>query len=299
VDRPQRYRIPLSTIGRPVDPRFPTNRAILILVGASLVGSASVLFAIGRPLSEALLRALSLAGAVFFAWALARETDPDRPGSAFLAAAGAAGGALLLGTPRFLLLLWVLLGLRVVNRSTGLSPGALDWVAIYGIKLWLGFSAHWTIPLLALPTLLFAGLRRFPVALRVGLPLALPAAAIAFGALHAWRFALPAPASVEFLLLLGVAVGVVPAIVSYRRVRSVGDRTGVPLEPHRVQWGLGWAVTAGAILTLSGTGTVGDLAPLWAALAGTGLGWVGETVFRRRRREGIESANGERKAGSS
>jgi len=277
------FGIPLTTIGRPIDPRVPTNRAILILVASSFAFGSIAWGALGAPWSDALLRGLSLGGAVFFGWALARETDPDRAFSAFFAAVGAGAGTILLGNPHFLLVLWLLLSLRFVNRSTGVAPGVLDWGALYGLKLWLGFAAHWTIPLLTFPTLFFAGLNRLPRPLRVILPLVIPGAAVGYGIHHAWSFAPPLWGSVEVFVLAGVATGVIPVVASYRAVRSVGDRTGDPLVPHRVQWMLGWAAAAAITLTLSGTASLADIAPLWAALAGTTLGWVVDVTLRRRR----------------
>ena len=270
----KRLPIPLTTIGRPLDLRTSSNLAIVVIFFAALVGATVAFGLLGASWSIAARKGLSLAGAVFFAWAVARETDPDRPTSAFLAACGACAGAALLGGPHFLLLFWFLLALRTINRSTGVPPGALDWVGLYGIKLWLGYSAHWAIPMLSSPTLLFAGLQRLPKGLRIALPLALPAATIGYGFAHRWRFELPQWPGVEAIVLAAVALATIPVIVSYRKVRSVGDRTGAPLVPHRVQWGLGWAVVAAAILTLSGTATLADLAPIWSALAGTSLGWA-------------------------
>lgn len=275
------FGIPLSTIGRPVDLRYPTNRAIAVLSLLTLIAGALLGLARGEAWIAGLLGGLAWGGSVFLAWALARETDPDRWFSAYFAAGGALAGVILLGKPHFLLLFWILLGLRTVNQSTGLAPGVVDWIGLYGVNLWLGFSAHWTIPLLTLPTIFFAGLRRFPIALRMGLPVVLPVAAVAYGFLHEWRFAIPAGNSTEILVLVGIAIVLVPVIASYRTVRSAGDRTGERLMPHRVQWALVWAIGVGLVLTLSGTSTVRDIAPLWGALAGTSLGWAID--FSRRR----------------
>ena len=75
-----------------------------------------------------------------------------------------------------------------------------------------------------------------------------------------------------------IAVATIPVIASYRSVRSVGDRNGQALKPHRVQWALGWGVVAAMILTLTGTATIQDLVPVWTALAGTVIGWIIEKI---------------------
>ena len=75
-----------SSIGRPVDRRYPTNRAI-----ASLTLVVAILgFAIRRltgthPL-ESFLGGITLAIGFFLACAIARELDPDHDFSSFVAA---------------------------------------------------------------------------------------------------------------------------------------------------------------------------------------------------------------------
>lgn len=276
-------RIPLTTVGRPLDRKSKSNRAIMIVFFAVLVLGAVALRLQGAPLSFALMEGLILAGAVFFGWMLGREIDPDRPYSAFVAAAFAGAGAFFLGQPHFLLLFWIVIALRFINRTSGEGPGALDFAGFYGIKVWLGLSTHWTIPLLTLPTMLFAGLERFPKWLRVVLPAVLPIAGIVFGFIHRWRFV---PLSLEqgrtlLLATSAVAVASIPVLWSYRTVRSVGDRTGKPLDPQRVQWAITWAVSTGIILTLVAGMSFADLAPLWGALVGAFIGWIVESTTRR------------------
>ncbi|MFC2077857.1 hypothetical protein ACFLTM_03520 [Candidatus Bipolaricaulota bacterium] len=286
MEASRRTRSPLSTIGRSIDFRIATNAGIGVLSVMTFAAGVILHLVRGGSVGPGLLSGLAWGGSVFLAWALARETDPDRSISAFFAAGGALAGVILLGNPHFLLLFWVLLGLRTVNRSTGEAPGPLDWVGLYGITLWLGFSAHWMVPLLTFPAVFFAGLRRFPLALRATLPLVLPASAVAYGILHSWRFTPPPWNGVEILVMAGGALCVIPVIASYREVESVGDRTGKPLIPRRVRWGLGWAAGAAIILTFSGAATVGGIAPLWAALVGSSVGWATDAVLRLIRHDG-------------
>ncbi len=280
--RSEARRLRLTTLGRPIDLRAPTNLAILVL--SLLAGLAGIGLDLSRGAAwdSALLEGLRWGGACFLSWALARETDPDRWASAFFAAVGGLAGAVLLGPPSFLFLLWFLIALRYINRSTGVAPGILDFGALYGIKLWLGFSAHWTIPLLTFPTVFFGDIQRFPRSLRVALPLALPTAAVILGLTRGWHFAIPEWGLGELLGLLAIVAALVPVLADYRTVRSVGDRTGEPLKPHRVRWAVGWSAAAALILTLGGTASVQELAPIWAALAASSIGWMIEKLVARR-----------------
>ncbi|MCJ7725459.1 MAG: hypothetical protein MUP76_03615, partial [Acidimicrobiia bacterium] len=79
-----------SGIGRPIDPRYPSNRFILIV--APLAGLAWRVWKLASEgdWSPAVGRALVAGMATFLAWAIARELDPDRPWTAGVAAVLAA-----------------------------------------------------------------------------------------------------------------------------------------------------------------------------------------------------------------
>jgi hypothetical protein len=276
--RPEVGRIRLSTIGRSIDLQVPTNRAIALLALGVFVAGSAVGLVHGETWATSLLDGLSWAGSAFLAWALGRETDPDRWYSAFFAAAGALACAIWLGPPSFGLLFWFMLGLRFVNRSTGRAPGILDIFAFYGLSLWLGFSIHWAIPLLATVSVPFAGGGRFPRVLGIGL--VLPCCAIALGATRGWQFAPPAGGWVETVGLAFVTSLLTPVGIGYRSPRSIGDHTGAPLDRRRVRWALAWS--AGSALVLDAIGAVAfiALAPVWAAFAGTFVGWTIDRIAK-------------------
>lgn len=126
----------LTSLPRMVDPRYPSNR--LMLVGAGLTGLAVGL----AVLLGADLKAGPLAAAVgiFLAWAMARELDPDHPTSAAIAMPISLVLVLTVGPPALLVTFGVLLGLRITAGTVGTRLRPLDFVTIVGLSAALGTS---------------------------------------------------------------------------------------------------------------------------------------------------------------
>lgn len=119
-----------TSIGRPLDPAWPTNRAVLILMPLAAVLGAALAWSSGATTTQVLLQALEFALVLFLAWALARELDPDAPLAAFISAAAGVAAAVTVAAPG-ILLPFVTLGLvRIVNRSTGLAARRTDSIVL-------------------------------------------------------------------------------------------------------------------------------------------------------------------------
>ena len=104
------------SIARPVDPQYPTNRALLILLPIGAAAFAA-LCAVGILPGPAVGNALSALLIGFAAWALARELAPDHDVAAFVALALAWLHFGVTGTSDVLLLFVALFVARVANRS--------------------------------------------------------------------------------------------------------------------------------------------------------------------------------------
>ncbi len=115
-----------TSIGRPLDPRFPTNKAVLLLLPLAAVVGAVAGFFDGLAVLEAVQKALSFLLVTFGAWALARELDPDDQVAAFIAMALALLAALAMDSPGILIVFATLGLVRIVNRSTGLAAKKSD-----------------------------------------------------------------------------------------------------------------------------------------------------------------------------
>ena len=258
-----------SSIGRPVDRRYPTNRAI-----ASLTLVVAILgFAIRRltgthPL-ESFLGGITLAIGFFLAWAIARELDPDHDSSAFVAAGLSLIPGFILGRSDFAAALLVLLALRIVNRTVGPAARPLDTIAILGLVGVAAWRGH----------LVLAGIAAAAFALDAILDpsnrVHLVAAGASIGLLGVGVSRIqPAPQhSLTAIVWLALAA-TLPFLALIRgssEPRAVSDARDAPLSGRRVraaQW-LGLIGLVASVL-VEGPAGLAALSPLWAALAGTG-----------------------------
>jgi uncharacterized membrane protein (UPF0136 family) len=128
-----------TSIARPIDPAYLTNRALLMVLPLLMLLSAGLasLYDIGNGPAAA---AFSGALAAFAAWALTRELAPDYSGAAFVALALAWIANVAFGATSVLLVFVALLLVRLVNRSTGPRWRPLDTLGVLGFCIWAAVS---------------------------------------------------------------------------------------------------------------------------------------------------------------
>ncbi len=108
-----------TSIGRPLEPEYPTNKAVLILMPvAALLGAVTAWLDGGQAL-QVLQAAISFLLICFGSWALAGELFPDDKPAAFVSMVLALLAALAFDSPGILIVFATLGLVRIVNRSTG------------------------------------------------------------------------------------------------------------------------------------------------------------------------------------
>jgi hypothetical protein len=262
----------ITTLGRPFGPRYPTHRAIALLSVAVILAGAIARLIRGTPFRDSIAWGVGAGLSLFLAWALARELDPDHDLSAFVGAGLMLIALLLFDPPSLLVILWLLLALRIVNRTVGLPARPLDSLAVLGLGGWLTWQGHWIAGLMTAVAFLLDGL--LSPALRIHL-LASGLAFATTGVLSVLQgdLALGSGPAMPIVISSGVMAGLLLVVVATSRdVQSVGDATGDPLNPRRVQ-----AAQILALLTAllyawrAGAAGVMALRPLWAAMIGVAL----------------------------
>jgi len=254
-----------TSIARPVDPAYVTNRALLIVLPMLALLSAGAAW-LGDSGSGPLSAALSGALVAFVAWALTRELAPDYNDVAFVALAFAWAGNVAFDMRQVLLAFVVLLLVRMVNRSTGLPARPFDTLSVFGFCTWAAINTEQ--PLIILVASLAFSLDAF---LEKPLRLHYLAAAACLPTL-AWMLLGNADllatdlTMMDWALLGGSALGIGLVVLASPEPVSYCDTSPDRLDRTRVNAGLvvGWLLAVQTVIT---TGTAGWLdTPVWICL---------------------------------
>lgn len=256
----------VTTLARALDPKVPTNRAVIVLMAVTLVSMTIVALVGGQSLGPAALDGLVCAVALFLAWALGRELAPDDQVAAFAGLAVLAP-ALAFGVRPDLLPGLAIIGLvRIVNRTVGPPATWTDLLAYLGVGGWLVWRGDWEIGVAGSVALLL-DFRMTPRHLKA-LPFAAGFVAITVATWRRERPVFGAPHTDLEWLAAAVAVAFALVLVSQPAVVAEHDRGNGSCDRRRVQGGMAVGLLA-AVATL-GRGEPHVLAdtPLWAALFG-------------------------------
>lgn len=277
----------VTSVGRSVDPRYPTLRAIgaLSLV-AGAAGAVAHLLA-GASLLESTTWGAGAGVAVFLSWAVGRELDPDHDLSAFVGAGLTIVALLLFDLPALMVILWLIISLRVVNRTVGLPARPLDSLALLGLGGWLTWQGHWIAGVMTAVAFLLDGLLASPLRIHLVLSGVAFAVTVVLSIFHgdiAMEGGPTVPVAVSATAMAGLFLIV---IATSREVQAVGDATGEQLDAGRVR-----AAQVVALLTAllyawwEGMAGLETLWPLWAAMIGVALYRIASLVFLRDRAQG-------------
>jgi hypothetical protein len=286
-----------SGLARPIDPAYPTNKAVLLFAPVVFLLGALYAYFGGAALVEILLAGLNAALLLFFAWALTRELTPDDNAAGFLAVGIALVAWPRVGPQSILTLAAIMVVARVVNRSTGKPATILDSVLV---SLGLGAMAwftSWTFGLIgALACSLDAILPVAGTQARrrdhLGFAAALVGVTVVRLVLGVEALRLPAHLPVWTLIagLCGLAIWLYP------RPRSVGDVDQRRLVHARVRGALAVGLLSAVLLSIDEGVNLFRIVGVWACVLAVPLGLP---FLRRRRRKQKPSRTIEQQLGRS
>lgn len=268
----------ITSIGRPVEPKYPTNLAILLVVGVVLVGATALALVDGDGIGTALLSGGHAGLLVFMVWAYGRETAPDDSPAAFVAVALAIAAWAYGLRPDVLPIAALMGGSRIVNRTVGPVPTLSDMIFVTGLAAWLTWDGHWQVGIAVGTAMLLDSVLK-PRHLA-----AIPfSALLAFVTAATWRVAPPvfaAPTSMFEWIATGTAAVYAAVLAAQGPLRSRSDTTSEGLIPTRVQAGMAVALLAAVTIVCRGEEHLLAATGLFAVLAGTAVGrprlWLGQ-----------------------
>ena len=258
---------------RVIDPRYPTNRAVLLLLppAAGVAGAMAWLQGSG---------VVVIGEAAFFGvavtvggWSLARELVPDLERSAFVSLVATFGAFLAVESSSLLLLYTAVFLVRTVNRSVGLPPRWIDSALAAALAVWAAWSG--AFPGLGLVVALALGLDASMTErlrrhwLFAGICLAATWLCLDRQGLGWSPESLPAT-SAGLVLVVAVAYGL--TMWRTRAVASVADVTGARLSSARVRAGMAVGLLVGLQSLTRGQAGLQAAALVWAVLAAVPLG---------------------------
>ena len=260
-----------TSLGRPLDPRhYATNLAILVftLLGGVIAGVVHLLN--NDSLADAVVAGLAVGAAVFVAWAISREIDPDNQFSAFLSSVIALGAALFLAPLQLLVLGGAMVLCRVVNRTVGPPATFFDTVTVLVLTIIIIFTGQWMFGIVAtvafsLDALLNTPVRRHWIAAGLSL-VAMFAYLVVNDAGTAGELTLP-----YLLVVAAITVLFIIVMLMNRNVRSKADMLDVLLNVRRVQAAMLVALLAALVMLWHGDTGIEMMSPMWASLLGVAL----------------------------
>ena len=247
------------------------HRTVLILSALVAAAFFASQLSNGETAFDSAIDAINMGGSMFLAWVITRELDPDRPDSALGAAALTAVGVILLDSSTNLIAMYALIMIvRAVNRTTGVSFKIIDvliTVVLVGIT---AQSVQWIIGLVAGLGFWLDSVSERPsrYARLNAVILVVMTLIIAYlSDALTWRFVFTNAdwAALITAFIVHATRFVVPTLPD--PLQSVGDYTGKPLDRRRVLYGI--TLMALALILVSWAGddeaTFGIL-PLWVGL---------------------------------
>jgi hypothetical protein len=258
----------ISGIGRPLKVEYPTNRAIIYIVLSSFILGTLIKFFTNEAFLSSTVWALRFSVTLLLTWALARELDPDNNASAFISVVLGLATFVLFPPTSLLVLFWLVLVSRILNRITGISPQLLDVVGIVSLAIFMSWRESWIFGVLT-ALVLFTNSwldnekKRGTLLLIIVI---VPVLVLLFNFKN--DFLMNADPSTEIIIFLtACTVLFVPVIYKTNSLKTFTDMTSEPISVIRLRVTRIMALTTGALVfIIQGSAGFNQLLPLWMVL---------------------------------
>jgi hypothetical protein len=267
-----------TSIGRPLEPGFTSNKAVLILMPLGMALGAVTAWMNGQAGVQLLQQALLFLLIVFGSWALARELDPDDQVAAFISMAAAVFAALVVEAPGILIVFTTLGLVRVVNRSTGLAARKADSVLVMVLALLVIYATESPFfGIVAALAFILDGSLKEPLRHQWIFGLVCLGGTVVYMVDHdigLGQLSLP-DSLFEWLALLFLLIFALNTLL-LKKVHSKGDMSGKTLDLGRVRGGM----AVGLFAALQGIARPDGVVIIVASIAGICIGMAFRKGFK-------------------
>ena len=255
-------------LGRPVDFGQKVNKlamlaTIFICVAITLWKTSS-----GMDSGEAVMFSMTSGLGFLLSYMIAQELDHDRQLGGIIGGILTVVGYYFFGAGNFMVLIWLLFILRMLNRSSGDRHRIGDNIIIIGSAVWLGKEGFWVYPLLTGAAYILES----PI--NGGYFRSLDLAGISPAGLIIPEFSKEATVLTLEMILLNCAAIIIflPEVRIAEYTQAKGDKNGKRLIPKRLQATMGFfCMMLVAAIFLHGNEAGKQLLPGSMAALGCGL----------------------------
>ena len=255
-------------LGRPVDFGQKVNKlamlaTIFICVAITLWKTSS-----GMDSGEAVMFSMTSGLGFLLSYMIAQELDPDRQLGGIIGGILTVVGYYFFGAGNFMVLIWLLFILRMLNRSSGDRHRIGDNIIIVGSAVWLGKEGFWVYPLLTGAAYILES------QIKGGYFRSLYLAGISLAGLIIAEFSKEATVLTLEMILLNCAAIIIflPEVRIAEYTQAKGDKNGKRLIPKRLQATMGFfCMMLVAAIFLHGNEAGKQLLPGSMAALGCGL----------------------------
>ena len=257
----------ISSIGRPLDFNYKTNKAIVIITTITIMFGFVLSILKEFTIPNVILSGVSFGITFFVSWAISREIDPDNSISAFIGLIPLFIILFFWIETNIIILFWLLISLRIINRTTGLPARIFDSGLLFVISVLMSYFYSPIFGLLSAIVFLFDAKlidgQKFQL-IFASLSLFL---SIIFFTINNKVFVLPIFSMLQLLGILAITIGFLFIPYYTKTVKSKGDQNDKPLSVSRIRAGQIFALFSVLLVSFFEFG-ITAMIPVWCALAG-------------------------------
>ena len=255
-------------LGRPVDFGQKVNKLAMLATIFNCVAITLWKTSSGMDSGEAVMFSMTSGLGFLLSYMMAQELDPDRQLGGIIGGILTVVGYYFFGAGNFMVLIWLLFILRMLNRSSGDRHRIGDNIIIIGSAVWLGKEGFWVYPLLTGAAYILES------QIKGGYFRSLYLAGISLAGLIIAEFSKEATVLTLEMILLNCAAIIIflPEVRIAEYTQAKGDKNGKRLIPKRLQATMGFfCMMLVAAIFLHGNEAGKQLLPGSMAALGCGL----------------------------